>query len=112
MAITDIKATLDIILNAKKRDSVATHNPRGEYGDRHHKMASRFVISIFRKQSVKCELFYIGIYDKPHYQENSNGTVHCRRMLLTSKSEKCSLSMQVRPVRENPVNTCFIIRAV
>ena len=66
---TDIKATLEIIMTAKDWQSIVTHNPRGEYGHRHHKMTSRFVTNTFRKRIGKDNLFYFVIYYKPRYRK-------------------------------------------
>ncbi len=66
---TDIRATLEIVMTAKNWQSIVTHNPRGEYGHRHHKMTSRFVTSVFRKRLKKDNLFYFGAYYKPRYRE-------------------------------------------
>lgn len=65
----DIRATLEIIMTAKDWQSIVTHNPRGEYGHRHHKMISRFVTSSFEKGISPEKLFYFGAYYKPRYRE-------------------------------------------
>ena len=65
----DISATLALIMSAKKWEWIVTHNPRGEYGHRHHRKISRFVTSGFKKLIHKDKLFYFGIYYKRRYPE-------------------------------------------
>ncbi len=65
----NIKATLEIIMTAKNWQAIVTHNPRGEYGHRHHKMVSRFVTSIVLNRLNPDHLFYFGVYYKSRYRE-------------------------------------------
>ena len=65
----DIRATLSNIMTAKPWKTIVTHNPRGEYGHRHHKMTSRFVSSIFKRKIRHGDLYYFGIYYKPRHSK-------------------------------------------
>lgn len=66
---TDIQATLEIIMTAKNWKAIVTHNPRGEYGHRHHKMTNHLVTAVFRKRIDQNNLFYFGIYYKSRHRE-------------------------------------------
>ncbi len=65
----DIRATLSNIMTAKTWKTIVTHNPRGEYGHRHHKMTSRFVTSIFKRKIRHGDLYYFGVYYKPRHRK-------------------------------------------
>ena len=65
----DIRATLANIMTAKAWETIVTHNPRGEYGHRHHKMTSRFVTSIFKRKIRHGDLYYFGVYYKPRHSK-------------------------------------------
>ena len=65
----DIRAILALIMTARKWETIVTHNPRGEYGHRHHRKISRFVTSGFRKLIRQDNLFYFGLYYKRRYSE-------------------------------------------
>ena len=50
---------LEEILDLKEWDVIVVHNPDGEYGHQHHKMASQFVTSLVKDKS---KLYYFGHY--------------------------------------------------
>ncbi len=50
---------LEEIIGLKEWDVIVVHNPDGEYGHQHHKMASQFVTSLVDDKS---KLFYFGHY--------------------------------------------------
>lgn len=59
---------LEEIINLKDWDLIVVHNPDGEYGHQHHKMASQFVTSLV---SDKSKLYYFG-----HYYSKDNIAAH------------------------------------
>jgi LmbE family N-acetylglucosaminyl deacetylase len=59
---------LEEIINLKDWDLIVVHNPDGEYGHQHHKMASQFVTSLVDDKS---KLYYFG-----HYYSKDNIAAH------------------------------------
>ena len=59
---------LSAIIDLKDWDVIVVHNPDGEYGHQHHKMASQFVTSLV---SDKSKLYYFG-----HYYSKDNIAEH------------------------------------
>ncbi len=55
----DMMKDLEEIINFKDWNVIVVHNPDGEYGHQHHKMASSFVTSLV---DDKKKLFYFGHY--------------------------------------------------
>ncbi len=59
---------LEAIIALKDWDLIVVHNPDGEYGHQHHKMASQFVTSLVDDKS---KLYYFG-----HYYSKDNIAAH------------------------------------
>ncbi len=60
----DLKKDLNLVLTYKDWKEVATHNPDGEYGHQHHKMASSIVTDLCRDLKMTDRLEYMGKYYK------------------------------------------------
>lgn len=61
---TGLQKDLSLLLNYKKWDVIATHNPDGEYGKSHHKMTNNAVVEAYNQSSLNSStpLFYFGLY--------------------------------------------------
>ena len=57
-----LKADIDVLLNYKNWDIIATHNPDGEYGHQHHKMTSQLVTEGCIQNGMTDRLQYMGKY--------------------------------------------------
>lgn len=64
-SIGSIRNDVDYILNYKKWDVIATHNPNGEYGHMQHKMTSMAVTNECSKYRLTNKLQYFEKYYKP-----------------------------------------------
>jgi LmbE family N-acetylglucosaminyl deacetylase len=64
----DIEKDLIAITKLKDWELIVVHNPDGEYGHQHHKMASQFVTSLVDDKS---KLYYFG-----HYYSKDNIAAH------------------------------------
>lgn len=70
---------LEAIIDLKDWDMIVVHNPDGEYGHQHHKMASSFVTSLVDNKE---KLYYFG-----HYYSKNNIADHEEEMsVIDSKS--------------------------
>ena len=49
-------------IDSNNWDMIVTHNPNGEYGHIHHKMVSKFVTKIVKKEKKTKKLVYFGQY--------------------------------------------------
>lgn len=58
-----MKADITLLMNYKNWDTIATHNPNGEYNKNHHKMTSSFVTQCWKNSSSSdTPLYYFGKY--------------------------------------------------
>lgn len=58
-----MKADITLLMNYKKWDTIATHNPNGEYNKNHHKMTSAYVTQCWKNSnSSGTPLYYFGRY--------------------------------------------------
>jgi LmbE family N-acetylglucosaminyl deacetylase len=63
---------LEKIMKIKKWDSIATHNPKGEYGHIHHILVNKMVTKIYNEQlEPQTPLYYFGkYYTKTYIRQN------------------------------------------
>lgn len=64
-----IQENIDFILSTNNWTSIATHNPKGEYGHIHHQMTSALTTSSARKENLYDRLYYFGTYVKAKNME-------------------------------------------
>lgn len=57
-------------IDSKNWNQIVTHNPNGEYGHIHHKMVSKFVTNILKKEHKTNKLMYFGKYTARKNKEN------------------------------------------
>ncbi|MBR6871990.1 MAG: PIG-L family deacetylase [Ruminococcus sp.] len=57
-----LKKDLNLLLSYKNWDTIATHNPDGEYGHEHHKMTSQLVTEACQTLGLTGRLSYMGKY--------------------------------------------------
>lgn len=60
----DIKEDIKYIMNFKKWNTIATHNPKGEYGHLHHKKTSEYVREEYLNLKDGSSFYYFGNYEK------------------------------------------------
>lgn len=60
-----ISQDVELLVKYKKWEQIVVHNPKGEYGHKHHIMASRFVTKICKEKKLFNKLYYFGkFYEK------------------------------------------------
>ena len=86
----DIYDDLQTILEYKDWDIIATHNPDGEYGHIHHKIADRLVTEICSENGKADRLFYFEkFFEKNDIPQNFKGNVSSG--ILAKKHEMATL---------------------
>lgn len=68
-----ISSDLDKVMEYKNWDLIVTHNKRGEYGHRHHKMTNRIVTDIYKNKHIKSDFYYFGKYHKKANMDKVRG---------------------------------------
>lgn len=81
---------LQTVLEYKDWDIIATHNPDGEYGHIHHKIADRLVTKICSENEKSDRLFYFEkFFEKSEIPQNFKGNVSSS--ILAKKHEMATL---------------------
>lgn len=66
----EIEKEIKKLIDSKSWNYIVTHNPKGEYGHIHHKMVSRMVTKIAKKEDKTKQVLYFGRYVKRNKKQN------------------------------------------
>lgn len=87
-------------IDSKNWDTIVTHNPHGEYGHIHHKMVSKFVTKIVKKEKETKKLVYFGQYTA---RKNKANLKNEKRMSKQNYKEKMKI-IQVYTSQDKVMN--------
>ena len=94
-----INKDIEYLIKKKEWKRIITHNPKGEYGHAHHKMTSKIVSRVVKKQKQMDKFYYFGKYQKKKNESRLKGPMSEDKRL--KKQKLLDLYPSQKKVEEN-----------